>query len=119
MPRRTVPSVAVMVPELRTPGATSAAKPPLVAVMCPRLTIDAVGLPGILKLYCPAMKSALRMSLVVARKPAVLIEAPRPISTPSPLTMNTRPLAVSVPLIIDGPPPPVTRLSAIDELPSC
>ena len=29
----TVPSVAVMVPELRTPGATSAAKPPLVAVM--------------------------------------------------------------------------------------
>ena len=31
----TVPSVAVMVPELRTPGATRAAKPPLVAVMRP------------------------------------------------------------------------------------
>ena len=31
----TVPSVAVMVPELRTPGATSAAKPPLVAVIVP------------------------------------------------------------------------------------
>ena len=31
----TVPSVAVMVPELRTPGATSAAKPPLVAVIAP------------------------------------------------------------------------------------
>ena len=31
----TVPSVAVMVPELRTPGATSAAKPPLVAVILP------------------------------------------------------------------------------------
>ena len=31
----TVPSVAVMVPELRTPGATSAAKPPLVAVIRP------------------------------------------------------------------------------------
>jgi hypothetical protein len=45
-----LPNVAVMVPELRTPGATSAAKPELVAVMEPRLTTDAVGLPGILKL---------------------------------------------------------------------
>jgi hypothetical protein len=31
----TVPSVALMVPELRTPGATSAAKPPLAAVIRP------------------------------------------------------------------------------------
>ena len=46
----TVPSVAVMVPELRTPGATSAAKPPLVAVMRPWLTIEASGRPGMLKL---------------------------------------------------------------------
>ncbi len=43
----TVPSVAVMVPVLRTPGATSAAKPPLVAVMRPWLTIEA-GRPGML-----------------------------------------------------------------------
>src|SRR5215469_9372842 len=63
-----------MVPELRTPGATSAAKPPLVAVMLPRLTIEAAGLPGMLKLYLPAMKSSLRMSCVEARKPAVVIE---------------------------------------------
>ena len=33
-----------------TPGATSAAKPPDAAVMVPRLTIDAAGLPEILKL---------------------------------------------------------------------
>ena len=29
--------------------------------------------------------------------------------------MKTRPLAVSVPMISDGPSPPVTRLSATDE----
>ena len=46
-----------MVPVLRTPGATSAAKPPFVAVMVPRLTIEASGRPGMLKLKRPAMKS--------------------------------------------------------------
>ena len=30
--------------------------------------------------------------------------------------MKTRPLAVSVPMISDGPSPPVTRLSATEEL---
>ena len=35
---------------------------------------------------------------------------------PSPLTMKTRPLAVSVPSMNDGPCPPITRLSAIEEL---
>jgi hypothetical protein len=39
-----------MVPELRTPGATSAAKPPLAAVIVPMLTIEASGRPGIWKL---------------------------------------------------------------------
>ena len=42
--RPTVPSFAVMVPALRTPGATSAAKPPERAVMLPRLTTEAEGL---------------------------------------------------------------------------
>ena len=111
----TVPSVAVMVPELRTPGATSAAKPPLVAVILPWLTIDASGRPGMLKLYRPAMKSAFLMSLVVARKPAVFTTLPGPNRMPSRLMMKTRPLAVSVPMISDGPRPPVTRLSATDE----
>ena len=57
------------------------------------------------------------MSLVVARKPAVLITEPGPNSTPSRLITKTCPFAVSVPKISDGPSPPVTRLSAIDELP--
>ena len=56
------------------------------------------------------------MSLVVARKPAVLTTAPGPNRTPSRLMMNTRPLAVSVPRISEGPRPPVTLLSATDEL---
>jgi hypothetical protein len=56
------------------------------------------------------------MSLVVARKPEVLMTAPGPNSTPSRLITNTRPLAVRVPRISDGPSPPVTRLSAIEEL---
>ncbi len=94
----------------------SAAKPPLVAVIRPRLTIDAVGLPGMLKLYLPAMKSSLRMLLVVARKPAVVMDEWAPNRMPSPLTMNTRPFAVSVPSRNDGPCPPITRLSATEEL---
>jgi hypothetical protein len=53
------------------------------------------------------------MLLVVARKPAVLMDALRPNRMPSPLTMKTRPLAVSVPLMKDGPSPPTTRLSAV------
>ena len=110
----TVPSVAVMVPVLRTPGATSAAKPPLVAVIVPWLTIEASGRPGILKLKRPAMKSSLRMSLVVARKPAVVITAPGPKMMPSRLTRNTLPFAVSVPRIWLGPSPPVTLLSTIE-----
>jgi hypothetical protein len=109
-----VPSVAVMVPELRTPGATRAAKPPEAAVIDPRLTIEALGLPGMLKLYFPAMKSSLRILLVVARKPAVLMDELGPNRMPSPLMMNTRPLAVSVPSRNDGPCPPITRLSATE-----
>src|ERR1700751_2426904 len=62
------------------------------------------------------MKSALWMSLVVARNPAVLMVAPRQKMMPSPLTTNTRPLAISVPRIWVGPRPPVTRLSATAEL---
>ena len=62
------------------------------------------------------MKSAFLISLVVARKPAVLTTEPGPNNMPSRLMMKTRPLAVSVPMISDGPRPPVTRLSATDEL---
>ena len=69
-----------------------------------------------LKLYRPAMKSAFLMSLVVARKPAVFTTLPGPNRMPSRLMTNTRPLAVNVPMISDGPRPPVTRLSATDEL---
>jgi len=71
-----------MVPELRTPGATSAAKPEFAAVMRPRLTTDASGRPAIPKLWRPAMKSEFLMLLVVATKPAVLMTPPGPISTP-------------------------------------
>ena len=79
--------------------------------------MEASGRPGMLKLYRPAMKSRLRMSLVVARKPAVFTTAEGPNRMPSRLMTNTRPLAVSVPRISEGPSPPVTRLSTTDELP--
>ena len=62
------------------------------------------------------MKSAFLMSLVVARKPAVFTTLPGPNRMPSRLMMKTRPLAVSEPMISDGPRPPVTRLSATEEL---
>ena len=45
------------------------------------------------------------MSLVVARKPAVFTTLPGPNRMPSRLMMKTRPLAVSVPMISDGPEP--------------
>ena len=51
------------------------------------------------------MKSAFLMSLVVARKPAVLITALGPNSMPSRLMMKTRPLAVSVPIDLRGAEP--------------
>src|SRR5262249_55231815 len=111
----TVPSVAVMVPSLRTPGATRAAKPALCAVMVPWLTIEASGRPGMLKLYLPAMKSEFLMSLVVARKPDVLMVELGPKKMPSRLRMNTLRWALSKPRIWLGPPPPVTRLSATDD----
>ena len=56
------------------------------------------------------------MSFVVARKPAVFTTLPGPNRMPSRLMMKTRPLAVSEPMISDGPRPPTTRLSATDEL---
>src|ERR1700692_1324849 len=105
-----------MVPALRTPGAPKAGKPPEGAVMLPRLTMEAFGRPGMLKLYLPAMKSSLRMSLVEARNPAVVTDEWEPNRMPSPLTMKTRPFAVRVPSGNEGPCPPITRLRATDEL---
>ena len=84
--------------------------------MVPELTIEASGRPGIWKLKRPAMKSSLRISLVVARKPAVVMTAPGPKMMPSRLTMNTLPLADRLPRIWLGPRLPVTRLSAIELL---
>jgi hypothetical protein len=63
------------------------------------------------------MKSEFLMSLVVARKLAVLTTAEGPNRIPSRLMRKTRPFAVSVPRISEGPSPPVTRLSTTDELP--
>src|SRR5438132_14380847 len=79
--------------------------------------MDASGRPGMLKLYRPAIKSASLMSWVLARKPAVLTTAEGPNRIPSRLMRNTRPFAVSVPRISEGPSPPVTRLSTTEELP--
>src|SRR5436309_15146086 len=79
--------------------------------------MDASGRPGMLKLYRPAMKSAFLMSCVVARNPAVLTTDEGPNRIPSRLMRNTRPFAVSVPRISEGPSPPVTRLSTTEELP--
>ena len=66
-PSVTEPRLAVMVPELRTCGATSAANPPFVAVIEPRLVIEASGRPGLEKLYLPAKKSPVPMPDVVAK----------------------------------------------------
>ncbi len=60
------------------------------------------------------MKSSFLMSLVVARKPAVLITAPAPKMMPSRLMTNTLPFASRLPRIWLGPNPPTTRLSAIE-----
>src|ERR1043166_4779836 len=94
-----------MVPELRTPGATSAAKPPLVAVMVPRLTIEASGRPGMSNLKRPAMKSSLRMSCVVARNPAVLMTAFGPNTMPACVKEQAGPVGVGRPRVRRGPGP--------------
>src|SRR3954452_21239135 len=79
--------------------------------------MEASSEPGRLKFIRPAMKFLLRMSFVVARKPAVLIEELGPNRMPSRLTTNTRPLAFSVPSIWEGRSPPMTRLRiTADEL---
>src|SRR5262245_64822045 len=65
------------------------------------------------------MKSEFLISLVEARKPAVLTTAPGPNRMPSRLMRKMRPFAVRLPRISDGPSPPVTRLSATDPLLGC
>ena len=112
----TVPSCALMVPALRTPGATSAAKPWLEAVMLPRLTIEASRRPGMLKFIRPAMKSALRMSLV-RRQEARGVDH-RVAAEQHAVAVDDEDAAVGGEGAVDhrrARCPPVTRLSVIED----
>src|ERR1700730_9925360 len=82
--------------------------------MLPWLTIAAVEVPE--NVYFPAMKSELEMSSVEATKPPTLTCEPLLKRTPAELTMNTCPLALSVPemTLVSLP---MTRLRVTDELP--
>jgi hypothetical protein len=57
------------------------------------------------------MRSAFLISLVVARKPAVLTVELGPNRIPSGLIRKMRPLADRAPWTVDGPSPPTTRSS--------
>ena len=73
----TCPSVAEIVPEFATLGATKAARPALAMVIVPSLTTRAFGAAGWLKFMDPAMKSASWIPAAVTIRPDVLTCAPR------------------------------------------
>ena len=108
----------MITPEFFTPGATKTASPPSATVMVPWLMIAASGWPAMLKLYFPATKSSLRILEDVAISEPTLILAAAPKAMPAGLLIATIPIALKLPLIIDAPPPPVTRFSAV-QLASC
>ena len=73
----TVPSFAVMTPELATWGATKAASPACLMVIVPALSMRAVALPGWSNTSLPAMKFLLLMLEDETTRPAAFTCAPR------------------------------------------
>ena len=106
----------MIVPVLRTPGATSAANPPSRAVMMPSFTTEAPAWPASIVSAPPRMKLATAGSPIrpaLATTPATSTRAEGPNQMPLGLAMTTRPFEVIVPKIFDGSVP-MTRLTAID-----
>ena len=86
-----------MVPELRTPGATSAAKPPLVAVMVPWLTIEASGRPGNVEVVAAGHEVGVGDVVGGGEEAGGVDDRAVADQDAVGLTRKTRPLAVSVP----------------------
>ena len=102
LPRqRDVPSVAVMVPELRTPGATSAAKPPSSLVVHPVLD-RRIGPARNVDIVRPGHEIRVLDVIGGGEKARVFTTLPGPNTLPSRLMTTTRPLAVNVTMISDG-----------------
>ena len=72
----TVPSLALMTPELATRGATSAARPAWLTVIVPRFSTFALRCAAWSNTMLPAMKFALLMPTAVTISPVVLTWAP-------------------------------------------
>ena len=107
-----LPCWAMMMPSLRTSGASKATKPPIAACSLPWFTTLAwLLLPE--KLLLPDIKSSLLMPMVVTNRPPTSICDWGPKITPPGLTKNTCPVALMRPMIWLGSPP-TTRLSVTE-----
>ena len=82
-------------------------------VIWPWLTMLASVTPEIVSRLAAAMKSAVLMLPVDARKPAVLMRPPAPMNRPDGFKIHTLPLALIVPSITVPGPPMATRFSVI------
>ena len=108
--RTTWPKRAVMVPELATDGATSAANPASLTVIVPALVIRAFGLPGWSNTIRPAMKFWLLIPGALTITLCAFTCAPAWNTTPDGLVSTSWPLALIRPAMADGSGP-VTRFS--------
>ena len=113
----TVPRLAVMVPELRTPGATSAAKPPLVAVILPPIDDRGIRPARDVELVGPGHEVAVP-DVARRRQEAGGLDHRAGAEDDSVAVDDEHPpVRVDAARICDGPSPPVTRFRiAADEL---
>ena len=106
----TVPSRAVITPELATCGATKAASPAWPTVMLPAFVTAAPGLAGRSNTSLPAMKFCVLIPGALTISPLTSTCAPRENATPAALVMMTLPFALIRPAITEGSGP-TTRFS--------
>src|SRR4029079_5368170 len=115
--RLTCPSLASITPELATPGATSAAKPPSATVIWPWLmTVLPCGASS--KRQRSLRKSVSLILAVEATRPPTSILELGPNRMPFWLSSSTLPLALSCPRIA-AVMPPVTRFKVQELRPGC
>ncbi|MNJ62875.1 hypothetical protein D3C77_587310 [compost metagenome] len=108
------PCLARMTPLFSTCPPSNAIVPPSAAINTPSLTTLAnVGRPSPAKRKRPSLKSSLLRFSVDATKPPTLTFAVLPNNTPLGLIRNTRPLALSCPMIL-LPSVPTTRFNAME-----
>ena len=117
-PSATRPRRARMMPELDTPGATSAASPRSATVMVPWFSTRAPGRGAWSKTIRPAMKFSFVMPAAEAIRLATFTCAPCAKTTPDWFTMATPPLACTRPAMTDGSGV-VTRFSVQEPWPGC